>query len=293
MTNQDFNIRLMNTLENIIVDGKHGKPILLDVYWKTTEKPKNIVLFAHGFRGFKDWGTWSKIGYEIADAGFVFIKMNFSHNGITSKNLLEFLDLEGFGSNNYEIELDDIDCVLNWLETQNPVPHTEVNLSSINLIGHSRGGGVAIIKASEDSRISSLITWAAVGTLDWMFHSEMVIKWKEAGVHFIINGRTKQEMPLYYQLYENFEQNKKRFDTKKALEGLHKPHLIIQGTKDPAIPVSSAKLHKQWNPSASLILIENADHVFGGQHPFSADSLPSDTEKLVRHTIDFLKNPLL
>ena len=46
----------MNTLENIIVDGKHGKPILLDVYWEATDKPKNIVLFAHGFKGFKDWG---------------------------------------------------------------------------------------------------------------------------------------------------------------------------------------------------------------------------------------------
>lgn len=283
----------MNRLENIIVDGKHGKPILLDVYWNTTNKPKPIVLFAHGFKGFKDWGTWSRIGYEIANAGFVFIKMNFSHNGVTSENLLEFLDLEGFGQNNYEIELDDIGCVLDWLEVQNLIPSSEIDSEDINLIGHSRGGGIAIIKASEDSRISSLITWAAVGTLDWMFNPGMIRELKATGVHLIINGRTKQEMPLYYQFYENFEKNKKRFDVKSALKGLEKPHLIIQGTNDPAIPVASAKLHKQWNPSATLVLIENADHVFDGRHPFSGKKLPLNTDILVRHTIDFLKKSFL
>lgn len=278
----------MNKQQNIIVDGKHGKPILLDAYWQTTDEAKPIVIFAHGFKGFKDWGTWWKIGEEIVKAGFVFIKMNFSHNGTTPDNPLEFGDLEAFGQNNYEIELDDLGSVLDWLESQNIIPNSEINIDKISLIGHSRGGGVAIIKASEDSRIKNLITWASVGTLDWMFRSNMIQKWKENGVHIIVNGRTKQEMPLHYQLYENFEQNKERFNTEIALKNLNKPHLILQGTKDPAIPVASAQLHQQWNPNAELILIENADHVFNGRHPFVDKILPENTQLLVNHTIDFL-----
>ncbi|MFK7950297.1 MAG: alpha/beta hydrolase family protein [Saprospiraceae bacterium] len=279
----------MNKRKNIIVDGKHRKPILLDAYWQTTDEPKGIVVFAHGFKGFKDWGTWSKIGEEIVNAGFIFIKMNFSHNGTTPKNPLEFGDLEAFGQNNYEIELDDLGSVLDWINNQNIIPNSEVNINKISLIGHSRGGGVAIIKAAEDNRISNLITWASVGTLDWMFKAEMINKWKENGVHIIVNGRTKQEMPLYYQLYKNFEQNKKRFSTENALKNLNKPHLIIQGTNDPAIPVAAAKLHQQWNPNAQLVLIENADHVFNGRHPFEGDKLPKLTQQLVEKTILFLK----
>lgn len=278
----------MNKHENIIVDGKHGKPILLDTYWQISEEAKPIVVFAHGFKGFKDWGTWWKIGEEIVNAGFVFIKMNFSYNGTTPENPLEFGDLETFGQNNYEIELDDLDCVLDWVSNQKIIPKAEININKISLIGHSRGGGVAIIKAAEDSRIKNLITWASVGTLDWMFKPEMVKKWTEKGIHIIVNGRTKQNMPLYYQLYENFEQNKDRFSTEKALKNLNKPHLILQGTKDPAIPVSSAQLHQEWNPNATLILIENADHVFNGRHPFTDKMLPINTRKLVNHTVDFL-----
>lgn len=278
----------MNKRKNIIVDGKHGKPILLDIYWNETGESKPIVLFAHGFKGFKDWGTWSRIGEEIVKAGFVFLKMNFSHNGTTADNPLEFGDLDAFGKNNYEIELDDIGSVLDWLSIQNDISKSEIDIDNISLIGHSRGGGVAIIKAYEEERIKRLVTWAAVGTLDWMFKPEMVEKWQKNGVHIIVNGRTKQEMPLYYQLYENFKSNEKRFDIRHALEHLNKPHLIVQGTNDPAIPVTSAQTHHQWNPNSKLILIEGANHVFGGSHPFNSVVLPETTNILLKSTIYFL-----
>ena len=96
-------------------------------------------------------------------------------------------------------------------------------------------------------------------------------------------------MPLYYQLFENFEKNKDRFNIENALRSFNKPHLIIQGTDDPAIPVTSAEQHKSWNPNAELFLIEGANHVFGGHHPFEKKNLSKHTESLVTATIDFLK----
>jgi pimeloyl-ACP methyl ester carboxylesterase len=278
----------MNSRKNIIVEGKHGKPILLDVYWKTTDERKPIVIFAHGFKGFKDWGSWEVIGKKIVEAGFVFLKFNFSHNGTTPENPLEFGDLEAFGQNNYSIELDDLGSVLDWLETQSTIPNTEIDIEKISLIGHSRGGGVAIIKAYEEERISCLVTWASVATLDWMFKPKMVKNWQEKGVHTIVNGRTKQHMPLYFQLFEDFKANEKRFDTEKALRNLNKPHLIIQGTNDPAISVASAELHQSWNEHAKLVLIDDADHVFGGSHPFTDSLLPLHTYQLVDETVEFL-----
>jgi pimeloyl-ACP methyl ester carboxylesterase len=279
----------MNQIKNIKIEGKNGKPVLLDASWKGDKTKKPIVIFAHGFKGFKDWGTWEAIGAQIVEAGFIFIKFNFSHNGTTPEKPLEFGNLEAFGENNYEIELNDLSVVLDWIDNQNIIDDSIINKEKISLIGHSRGGGVAIIKAYEDQRIKNLITWASVETLDWMFKPEMVENWQTKGVHIIKNGRTKQEMPLYYQLYENFEKNKIRFDIKKALQNLNKPHLIIQGTEDPAIPVTAAEAHKRWNQNAKLILIEGANHVFGGGHPFEKERLPKHTESLLTATIDFLK----
>lgn len=279
----------MKKQRNIVIDGQHGKPISLDVFWQNTNEAKPVVIFAHGFKGFKDWGTWWRIGEEMVKAGFVFVKMNFSHNGTTPENLSEFGDLEAFSQNNYSIELDDLSTVLDWLKTQKFVPKSRMNLDKISLIGHSRGGGVAIVKAFEDDRIKNLVTWSSVGTLDWMFKPEMVEAWKKSGVHIIVNGRTKQEMPLSYQLFEDFEQNQERFDIKKTLEQLNKPHLIVHGTNDTAIPVTSAELHKAWNPNAKLVLIDGADHVFGGKHPFQKADFSEETVELLNQTITFLK----
>jgi uncharacterized protein len=279
----------MNIQKNIIVEGQHGKPILLDAYWQTTAERKPIVIFAHGFKGFKDWGTWEAIGKQIVKAGFVFIKFNFSHNGTTPENPSDFQDLAAFGHNNYSIELDDLGSVLDWITIQNLIPKDEMNIENISLIGHSRGGGVAIIKAYEDARIKQLITWASVGTLDWMFQPAMIETWRTQGVYTIVNARTKQNMPLYFQLFEDFETNKNRFDTKTALRNFTKPHLIIQGTNDPAIPVAAAELHKSWNKNANLVLINDADHVFGGSHPFTDSLLPLHSQQLVAETIGFLK----
>jgi len=52
---------------------------------------------------------------SFANAGFFFIKFNFSHNGGTVKQPIDFPDLEAFGNNNYTKELDDLETVIDWI----------------------------------------------------------------------------------------------------------------------------------------------------------------------------------
>ena len=73
----------MIQLQNIAIAGSANKHILLDVFYNNTGVAKPIVIFSHGFKGFKDWGHFETVAKQFADAGFVFIKFNFSHNGTT------------------------------------------------------------------------------------------------------------------------------------------------------------------------------------------------------------------
>ena len=73
----------MNTIKNHNLKGSHGKDITLDVYWEDGNQPKPVIVFAHGFKGFKDWGHWELIAEKFALEGFCFIKFNFSHNGVS------------------------------------------------------------------------------------------------------------------------------------------------------------------------------------------------------------------
>ena len=51
----------MKIEKNIVINGKHNKPILLDFAYKVTGNAKPVVVFAHGFKGFKDWGHFNKV----------------------------------------------------------------------------------------------------------------------------------------------------------------------------------------------------------------------------------------
>ena len=162
--------------------------------------------------------------------------------------------------------------------------------SSIHLIGHSRGGGIATLGAKHNN-VKSLTTWAAVSDFGSRFlKGEALEKWKENGVFYVKNGRTKQEMPHLYQFFEDFKENEIELNIRKAVSELNKPICIIHGSNDEAVLFDEAIDLKSWKEDAELFQIENSNHTFGSKHPWEQDKLPKDLQEVVDITINFLKN---
>ena len=278
----------MHIDKNIVLERNGKKPILIDAFYSEEKIYQPLIIFCHGYKGFKDWGAWDLMAETIAEGGFCVIKFNFSHNGGTMENPIDFPDLEAFGNNNYTKELDDLDAVITW--SQNHFKNiSNINTNDICLIGHSRGGGIAILKASEDIRVTKLITLASVSDFGTRFGSDEELKnWKKEGVKFVLNGRTKQEMPHYYQFFEDFKANENRLDIKSAEERLKIPHLIIHGSNDTSVNLSEARALHQWNPKSELKIIEGADHVFNTRHPWEENELTSELNKTISEIISFL-----
>jgi pimeloyl-ACP methyl ester carboxylesterase len=275
--------------KNKILVSKHKKPILYDVYFNETDKPQPIVIFCHGYKGYKDWGPWHLVAQAFAEAGFCFLKFNFSHNGGTMEQPIDFPDLEAFAENNFSLELDDLGRILNFVESGNE--NLPKNFSTISLIGHSRGGGIALIKAEEDPRIEKVAVWASVSDFKARFHegTEAFEKWKKTGVAYVENSRTKQMMPNNFQFYKDFKANEERYTIKRAVENLKTPLLILHGSEDPTVSIKEAKAIHSWNPKSKLKIIDNANHVFGAKHPWKEPKMPNDLQIVVKTTIDFLK----
>jgi pimeloyl-ACP methyl ester carboxylesterase len=280
----------MNIYKNLNIPGKHNKPILLDLFYKKDNTPKPIILFCHGYKGFKDWGAWDLMAKTFSNNGFCFIKFNFAYNGGTIEQPIDFPDLEAFGNNNYTKELDDLDSVLNWI-TENYSTNINFKLSNISLVGHSRGGGIVTLKAEEDPRISNVISLAGVSDFKNRFPSgEAFQKWEKEGVYYVINGRTKQNMPHFYQFYEDFIQNEKRLNIKRAASHLKIPHLIIHGDSDTSVSIDEAQNLHKWNPNSELIIIKGADHVFGTKHPWQKTELSKELNKAVHSVVSFINS---
>lgn len=275
-------------IKHQVIDGPHGRPILLDL--KIPENPNGqVIIFCHGYKGFKDWGCWNLVGSRFAGEQYTFIKFNFSHNGGTVEQPLECPDPEAFAQNNFTKEMDDLDTVINWITEE--VSHIDETIrpEQLHLLGHSRGGGIVTLKASEDPRITSVSSWAGVSDFKSRFSDTKTIAyWKKTGVIYIENSRTKQQLPHYYQFYEDFITHEDRFNIQKAAKNLEIPHLIVHGTQDPTVDLQEAKAVKKWNPNAQLHIIEGADHVFGGTHPWNRETLPAHMAQAVDATLRFL-----
>lgn len=275
--------------KSIDIQGKYEKPILIDYRYLANGLQKPLIIFCHGYKGFKDWGAWNLMANAFAEAGFCFIKFNFSHNGGTKEHPIDFPDLEAFGNNNYTKELDDLDSVINWV-CSNKELSTEANIDNITLLGHSRGGGIVIIKSAEDSRIKAVVSLAGVSNYKNRFPLGTAFnKWKASGVYFVENARTKQQMPHYFQFYDDFIKNEARLNIQSAATNLNLPFLIIHGDADTSVSIDEAKNLHQWNPKSTLEVIKGANHVFGASHPWNENYLPKHLQKVIVLIISFIK----
>lgn len=273
---------------NIILSNPETKDFLADAFYPETDEKLPLVIFVHGYKGYKDWGSWNRMAEKFAEAGFFFVKFNFSHNGTTTENPHNFDDLEAFGNNNYSKELSDLNFVVDYF-----IKNPKVDGQKVVLIGHSRGGGISIIKTCEDERINGLITLASVDTLDRFPNPENLEKWKQDRVYYVENGRTKQQMPHYYQFFEDFKNNEHLFDVERSMEMAKAHVLIIHGTNDESVNMKNAEHLHILNPNSELHLIENANHTFGAKEPWEENQLPEKLNEVIEKCIDFINDKIV
>ena len=277
----------MISKESFVINGSREKEILLDISYLENQSPKSIVIFSHGFKGFKDWGPFNQMANLFAESNFFFIKFNYSYNGTSIQEPCEFVDLDAFGNNNFSTELDDLKLIIDWIfcnKFQN-----ELDLNQINLVGHSRGGAISILKANEDDRINKVVSWAAPSNFIKRMDESKLDIWKNEGVAYIFNSRTNQNMPLYYQFYEDCLKNKERINIKNACRNLSIPHLAIHGSDDPTVLIEDVYDFKSWNEKTKVYEIKGANHVFNVSHPFKETNFPDHFQEVLQKTFNFLK----
>ena len=281
----------MKIISDVIL-GENHSPIAVDFQFPSIGgNPTPVIIFLHGFKGFKDWGHFPLIAEYLARSGFAVVRFNFSLNGTTPDHPTEFVDLDAFARNTFSQELTDVSTVIEnlfWRAGQ------EVNCDPgrLGLLGHSRGGGIALLAAHADKRVKAVATWGGVSEFESRVNPADVEEWIKNGVVFSHNSRTDQQMPMNILIREDYYANKKKLDIPFAVNHMNVPQLIVHGTKDEAVPIAEAEKMKEWNLLAQLVEIENANHTFGGKHPWESKELPEETIKALQPTIAFFRENL-
>ena len=265
---------------------RSGETIRGDVRIPDGPPPTSAVVVVHGFKGFKDWGFFPHLCQQLAAAGHAVVSFNFTRNGIGS-DPLEFTELDSFGTNTFSLELDEVRLILDEVLEGHLLPRLP---RKVGLLGHSRGGGQAVLAAAEEPRVDALATWAAVSHFD-RWSDETKKEWRELGRLWAMNTRTGQQMPLDVSLLEDYEANRERLDIPTAAGRIESPWLILHGLEDTTVPPDEARALAKEAPHARMVLVSDAGHTFEARHPFEAS--PPELDEAVQRTIQHFERHLI
>ncbi|GGE02044.1 alpha/beta hydrolase family protein [Paenibacillus nasutitermitis] len=275
LTTQSFTLSLGEDLfvhgeVRVIVDGR--------------KKP--VVVVAHGFKGFKDWGFFPYLCGQLADRGFAAVSFNFSCNGVGET---DFDELDKYPLNTYSREQNDLKALLDELVSGRLPLSQACDLSRISLLGHSRGGGNSIIYAAEDKRIGAVVTWNGIAQAD-LFDGAFRAEVLEQGIGYVTNARTRQQMPVSAGFFHDLDTNRERFDIPAVLAELTIPVLILQGEQDAARLLTGFRKLQQAAPQHHYATVEGGNHTFGAVHPFAGTT--DELEQAIAVTDHFLQQHL-
>ena len=252
-----------------------------------------VVIFVHGFKGFKDWGSFPLGCETIAKEGLNVVAINLSRNGVGERPM-DFDRLDLFADATLSQDQNDIGSVIEAIKSGEIKAVDTALKGKIGIIGHSRGGHSVVAAAGEYEDIQTVITWAAVDNYPdrWGFSTKS--DWVEKGFTDIMNGRTKQIMRLNRGVLDDAVENSDRVNALSNAAKLDIPCMFIHGTEDPAVHHDCAINLFQACPSKkkSLIIIDGAGHTFGGSHPWEKDHLPEHFAKVVSASAEFLSTHL-
>jgi dienelactone hydrolase len=236
----------------------------------TSDRGLPHLIVIHGFKGFMHWGFFPDIARRIAERGMVAVAFNMSGSGV-GDDLESFSEPDAFAQNTISRELRDLDMVRAWIRAKHA---PGVDPDNAALIGHSRGGGIALVHAADHAEIRSVVTWAAVASFD-RFDADTKAMWRDVGALFIRNARTGQDQRIDVAHLDDLERHRARFDVEAACRRLKMPTLLIHGAADDAVPPEEmATLAANIDAGLrSTLLVAGASHTFGVRHPMRSGSL--------------------
>lgn len=226
------------------------------------------ALVCHGFKGFKDWGFFPWLSDRLAEAGCAAIRLDFSHNGMgDASDRFERLDL--FREDSIGKDLADLDAVLEALRERRFDGAERCDATRLGIVGHSRGGGTAILWAAERAAVRAVAALAPVSSFLRLAPSQ-IREWRRDGEFTFENARTKQAMPMGVGFLHEIDADPERFSLERACQRLARPLLVVHGDADESVPHFEGEAVAAWaGAHGRLETIAGAGHTFGAVHPFA------------------------
>jgi dipeptidyl aminopeptidase/acylaminoacyl peptidase len=232
--------------EKIEFKNSKGMRIVGELQIPEEKGPFPAVIVCHGFKGSKHQEHMVRIANDLTNEGFVTLRFDFTNNpGESDGSLFDITVTQ---------ELDDLNKAIDF------VKNLEYVNENIGITGHSLGGMVCLLAASEREDVKCYVDLSGVTEFDkTLKFKERDRELKEKGYFEAKSNVWKSDLKVGKQFHEDAM----KYDTISAAKKIKIPTLIIHGDKDESVPLEQSKLlFKILNCEKDLKIIKNAPHTY-------------------------------
>ncbi|KKQ98106.1 MAG: Alpha/beta superfamily hydrolase [Candidatus Woesebacteria bacterium GW2011_GWA1_39_12] len=254
--------------EKVFIPNKTGLKLAAII-----EKPKSkgkfpFVILLHGFKGYKEEPTYSKLANELLKIGIGSIRFDASGFGESEGDFQKEYRLTNYVS--------DTEAVYQWLLEQRYVDEDRMGV-----MGQSMGGALAIILASKFPEIKAVVSISPpdiFATRDDF--GKRLNEWKEKGYIEIDSSRMgKLKVPYEYAL------DAKKYDIRAYAKKVKASKMFILGLADITIdPGQTRDVFRAAAEPKELLEIKGMDHFYKNDREI--------LDKVNKYIVEFFKKSI-
>lgn len=215
------------------IENSHGEQI---DYTFHEADGQNLAIIGHGVTGNKDRPFVVALAERLAAVDVPTLRISFSGNGESGGR---------FQNCTISKEVGDLGAVLD-----------AIGKRPVGYIGHSMGGAVGVIRASEDERLRWLVSLAGMVHTSEFAHREFGDEQPDAGFMW-----EDEDCPLSKEFMDDMTAI-----STVAVRGsaIQVPWLLVHGSEDDVVPLQDSHdiLIEAVEPKPKLVEIDGGDHVF-------------------------------
>ena len=258
--------------------------------------PRCIVLLAHGFKGYKDYGFIPLLAESLTETGAIVHRFNFSHSGM-GENIDTFEFPELFEKDTWNKQVYDLEVLLERA-VSGSLPHTPKGLPVV-LAGHSRGGGTCLLTAGRLFRDKS--DFLPAGVITMSAPDKTCTLGRTTQQMLLADGRLRSPSSRTGQdLYVGADWLKEQLlapedhDLMQLCGYIICPVIALHGRADVTVPCIAADNIAAACPDGISVFINEGNHVYNTPNPADPEApISPQLESLVTHIQTFLNEKIV
>ncbi|MBL4809008.1 MAG: alpha/beta hydrolase [Phycisphaerales bacterium] len=229
--------------------------------------PLATLVLLHGFKGYKDYGFIPVLAKELAKAGVLVHRFNFSCSGMTNK-LDTFARPDLFALDTWNRQVEDVGCVFDAIES-GEILGKEMPMF---LCGHSRGGGTALLASGRQTspKLAGVVTINSVASCNSL-SDEMQREMLDNGFIKSASARTGQELRIGAAWLQEQIDDPVGHDVLGLCRNIDCSKIILHGSDDQAVDIGAGEAIA-GAVGAELQVIVGGNHVLNMANPALVDA---------------------